>query len=85
MPTFPVELVSQALKAGWSRQHVVEALLERIERDQAYLAYRVRKGLHTAYDAQTARDLEALALAATWLTEDTTQAPSPKGETLSSS
>ncbi len=69
---FPIELVSSALKAGWTRERVVLALLAKIQRDQKYLAYRQRTGRHTSFDEITEADLPVLALAASWLSEDTT-------------
>jgi hypothetical protein len=71
-----VELASEALLEGWTRQHVIAALISRIRRDEGYLACRRATGRHTSYDDQVQADMRALALAACWL-EDTSERGTP--------
>ena len=68
----PLERAADALKAGWTKEGVIKALLARMARDERYLAYRRKSGKQTVYDEQTAHDLDALALAVCWLIDDTT-------------
>jgi hypothetical protein len=67
-----VELASEALLEGWTRQQVIAALVSRIRRDEGYLAYRRATRRRTAYDDQVKADIRALALAACWLEDSTT-------------
>ncbi|HEV8194366.1 MAG TPA: hypothetical protein VGP82_23185 [Ktedonobacterales bacterium] len=70
-------LAAEALLEGWTREHVIAALLSRIKRDQGYLAYRKACHRRTRYDEQVQQDLRALALAACWLEADGTVRPLP--------
>lgn len=71
-PPIPIERAAEALQAGWTKDSVIKALLARMARDQRYLDYRRKTGKQTAYDEQTERDLDVLALAVCWLIKDTT-------------
>jgi hypothetical protein len=70
-----LELAADGALAGLTRAQVVEALIGRIERDMHYLAYRKACRRHTCYDDQVTADLRVLALAACWLSESSTSAP----------
>ena len=50
-----------------SREQVIEAIIKRIRRDEAHLAYRSASGRRTSYDDLVTADLRALALARCWL------------------
>ena len=65
--TMYLDLAADGALAGLTRAQVVTALIERIERDVQYLAYRKACRRHTRYDDQVTADLRALALAACWL------------------
>lgn len=71
----PLELAAEGLQAGWTKEQVILALCAKVKRDTSYLARRARAGTHTSYDEQTESDLYALALAACWLIEETTDGP----------
>ena len=71
-PPLPLERAAAALKAGWTKERVIQALLARMARDERYLTYRRTSGKQTTCDEHTAHDLDALALAVCWLIDDTT-------------
>src|SRR5215469_6204960 len=85
MPSAPphLELASEALLEGWTRQQVIAALVSRIRRDEGYLAYRKATGRRTNYDDQVKADMRALALAACWLEEATATVRLPKAPAAS--
>jgi hypothetical protein len=62
-----LELASEAVLAGMTRDQVIAQLASRIKRDEGYLAYRRASGRRTRYDEQVTSDLRALALAAVLL------------------
>lgn len=64
-----LDLAAEALIDGWTREHVVAALITRVKRDQGYLAYRKACNRRTSYDSQVQQDIRALSLAAVWLQE----------------
>jgi hypothetical protein len=64
-----VVLMRDALQHGWDSQKAAQALKSRILRDERYLAYRRRSGLHNATDDAIEADLYALAWAACYLEE----------------
>ena len=66
---YPLDLIQEAMECGLTRHHVITQLIARIERDQHYLTYRQQSGKQTTYDALTAADLPALALAVALLTQ----------------
>jgi hypothetical protein len=62
-----IALASDALVEGWTRERVIAALVDRIRRDEGYLAYRRASGRRMSYDELVTADLRALTLAACWL------------------
>jgi hypothetical protein len=66
-----VELATEAVLEGWTRDQVIDTLIGRISRDRRYLAYRKACNRRTSYDDQVQQDMRALALAACWLDEGT--------------
>jgi hypothetical protein len=65
-----LELAAEALGDGWTRERVIGALSSPIQRDRGYLAYRKACNRHTRYDDQVQQDLQALALANCWLSDE---------------
>src|SRR5215467_972720 len=57
------ELAQEGVNSGLNRARVIERLRLRIERDEAYLGYRRRRGVHTFTDDRIASDLHVFALA----------------------
>jgi hypothetical protein len=68
---FPIDLVQRAIQMQMTRDQVIQVLIYRIERDQAYLERRKRQGQHTVFDTLTEADLLGLAMAVALLTEST--------------
>ena len=60
------ELAREGLSWGLNRARVIERLRLRIQRDEAYLGFRERKGQHTLTDDAIASDLRVFALAITY-------------------
>jgi hypothetical protein len=54
---------------GLNRTRIIERLRLRIQRDEAYLGFRERKGQHTLADDAIASDLRVFALAIAYLEE----------------
>ncbi len=69
-----LDLASEAVIDGWTREQVIAALIGRVKRDQGYLAYRKACNRRTSYDSQVQQDIRALSLAAVWLAEETKSA-----------
>jgi hypothetical protein len=61
------ELAREAVSWGLTRARIVERLRLRIQRDEAYLGFRERKGQHTLTDDAIASDLRVFALAIAYL------------------
>ena len=70
-----LDLAGEALLAGMTRKRVIAQLVSRIRRDEGYLAYRKACNRRTRYDDQVTADLQALALAACWLSESLADEP----------
>src|SRR5689334_10620855 len=70
-PVLHLDLAAEALLDGWTREQVIVALISRVKRDQGYLASRKACNRRTSYDGQVQQDMQALALAAVLLGEDT--------------
>jgi hypothetical protein len=64
-----MELATDALQAGWTKQRVFAVLDACSERDTPRLVYRQRGGRRAGWDDMTAQDRNALALAAIRLLE----------------
>jgi len=63
------ELACEGVSWGLNRAHIIERLRLRIQRDEAYLGFRERKGQHTLTDDAIASDLRVFALAIAYLNE----------------
>jgi hypothetical protein len=63
------ELAREGVSWGLNRARIIERLRLRIQRDEAYLAFRERKGQHTLTDDAIASDLRVFALAIAYLDE----------------
>jgi hypothetical protein len=61
------ELARDGVNGGLTRAQVIERLRLRIQRNEAYLGYRQRRGAHTFTDDAIASDLRVFALAITYL------------------
>jgi hypothetical protein len=61
------ELAREGVNCGLTRARVIERLRLRIQRDEAYLGYRQRRGAHTFTDDAIASDLRVFALAIAYL------------------
>lgn len=64
------ELAREGVSWGLTRTRIIERLRLRIQRDEAYLGFRERKGQHTLTDDAIASDLRVFALAIAYLGED---------------
>jgi hypothetical protein len=64
------ELEREGLNCGLTRARVIERLRLRIQRDEAYLGYRKRRGTHTFTDDAIAGDLPVFALAIAFLLQE---------------
>jgi|GEM_PF-6358908 len=63
------ELAREGVSWGLTRARIIERLRLRIQRDEAYLGFRERKGQHTLTDDAIASDLRVFALAIAYLEE----------------
>ncbi len=63
------ELAREGVSWGLNRARIIERLRLRIQRDEAYLGFRERKGQHTLTDDAIASDLRVFALAIAYLEE----------------
>jgi hypothetical protein len=63
------ELAREGVSWGLTRARIIERLRLRIQRDEAYLGFRERKGQHTLTDDAIASDLRVFALASAYLEE----------------
>jgi hypothetical protein len=61
------ELAREGVSWGLNRARIIERLRLRIQRDEAYLSFRERKGQHTLTDDAIASDLRVFALAIAYL------------------
>jgi hypothetical protein len=61
------ELAREGMSWGLNRARIIERLRLRIQRDEAYLGFRERKGQHTLTDDAIASDLRVFALAIAYL------------------
>ena len=68
---YPIDLIQRAMHMQMTREQVVQVLIYRIERDQAYLERRKRLGQRTVFDTLTEADLLGFAMAVALLTEST--------------
>ncbi len=63
------ELAREGVSWGLNRARIIDRLRLRIQRDEAYLGYRQRRGAHTFTDDSLASDLRVFALAIAYLEE----------------
>jgi hypothetical protein len=63
------ELAHEGMSWGLTRTRLIQRLRLRIQRDEAYLGYRKRRGYHTQADDALASDLRVFALAIAYLEE----------------
>jgi hypothetical protein len=70
------ELAREGVSWGLNRVRIIERLRLRIQRDEAYLGFRERKGQHTLTDDTIASDLRVFALAIAYLEERLRDDPS---------
>ena len=57
------ELAREGVSWGLNRKRIIERFRLRIQRDEAYLGFRERKGQHTLTDDAIASDLRVFAIA----------------------
>jgi hypothetical protein len=70
------ELAREGINWGLNRARIIERLRLRIQRDEAYVGYRERKGQHTLTADAIASDLRVFALAIAYLEERIRDDPS---------
>lgn len=56
------ELAARALLEGYDRDRCIRRMIERVERDRAYLLRRYRRKHHTPFDEMLAEDAAVSAL-----------------------